>query len=342
MAKAIIIEKIGEISCRELTPADVYKPTLQEEIDHGTKVFALQAGDPGEGEIEVEAVLGAICTHEVSLYLGDLTHPRYPMVPGHEAVHRVTRVGKGVTHVKPGDYVSCCWYMGQWSRKLIGPAKYAYKLPDDLGDPANWIVEPAASIVNAVNLMDIRPGMKVLLVGAGFMGLLMIQLVSRYPLSEFVCLDLKEYNRRLALECGAYEVLDPASETDKARLESFGKGAFDLVIECSGSQAGLDTAVDYCGMAGTIALFGWHRKMRTIDFKLGHLRGQRLLHTSPALDTGREYERFWPITIRLIERGAFNLAPLISHRYPASDVARAFEDSVKRENGFIKSVLCFE
>lgn len=342
MAKAVVLERVGEITYRELTPSDIYKPTLQEEIDHGTKVFALQSGDPGEDQIEVEAVLGAVCTHEVSLYLGDLTHPRYPMVPGHEAVHRVTRVGKGVTHVKEGDYVSCCWYMGQWSRKLIGPAKYAYKLPDKLGDPANWIVEPAASIVNAVNLMDIRPGMRVLLIGAGFMGLLMIQLVSRYPLTEFVCLDVKPHNLDLAKKCGAYDVYDPTSSKGMAALERFGDGSFDLVIECSGSQSGLDTAIRYSGMAGTIALFGWHRKQRTVDFKLGHLRGQRLLHTSPALDTGREYERFWPITIRLMERGVFNLAPLISHRYPGEEVARCFEDSVRRENGFIKSVLDFE
>ena len=75
-----------------MLPEDDYRPTRQEEIAHGTRVVTRHFGDPGPDEIETEAVCGAVCTHEVSLYKGDLTHPRYPMIPGHEAVHRVTRV----------------------------------------------------------------------------------------------------------------------------------------------------------------------------------------------------------------------------------------------------------
>ena len=338
--RSIVLEKIGEITCRELLLEEDYKPTLQEEIDHGTKVVTRHFGDPGEGEIETRAVCGAVCTHEVSLYLGDLTHPRYPMVPGHEAVHQVTRVGKGVTHVKEGDYVAACWYMGQWSEKVIGPADVAHKLPDHMDDFANWIVEPAASIVNATWHMDIRPGDRVLLIGTGFMGLLMTQLVSRYPLSEFLAVDVKPFSCMKAKECGAWETL-LLDDDGMEKLKSKGAGYFDKVIECSGTQSGLDLAVEYCGMAGDIYLFGWHRKLRTIDFKLGHLRGQRLIHTSPALDTGRVYERFWPKTIAMIEAGVFDLSKLMSHKYEAEDIAKCFVDSVERKDGFIKSCFYF-
>jgi len=261
------------------------------------------------------------------------------MVPGHEAVHRVTRVGKNVKHLKEGDYVSCCWYMGQWSKKVIGPANLAFKLPDNIENPANWIVEPAASIVNAVNYMDIKPGNRVLLIGAGFMGLLMIQLIHGYPLAEFVTADIKPFSLDMAAKCGAYETILTTSDNGKARLEELGTGHFDVVIECSGTQGGLDLAVDMCGMAGHIYLFGWHRKQRTIDFKLGHLRGQHFLHTSPAADHGREYERYWPITIELISRGVFNLSKLVTHVYKAEDIKRCMEDSVSRKDGFIKSAF---
>ena len=50
--KSVVLEKIGEISYRELLPTDDYKPTQQEEIDHGTKVVTRHYGDPGPGEIE--------------------------------------------------------------------------------------------------------------------------------------------------------------------------------------------------------------------------------------------------------------------------------------------------
>jgi len=340
--KSVILEGLKEISWRELTPEDDYKPTLQEEIDHGTKVVTRHFGDPGEGEIATEAVCGAVCTHEVSLYLGDLTHPKYPMIPGHEAVHRVTKVGKSVTHLKEGDYVAACWYMGQWCRKVIGPANVAHKLPDDLGDPANWIIEPAASIVNAVWHMDIRPGDRVLLIGTGFMGLLMTQLISHYPLAEFCTCDMKPFSCEMALKCGAPEAILLSTDDGKGRLEGFGPGYFDVVIECSGSQAGLDQAVTYCGMAGKIYLFGWHRKQRTIDFKTGHLRGQQLIHTSPALDTGMVYERFWPKTIDMFKRGVFDLSILMTHKYKAEDIKTCMDDSVERPDGFIKSCFYLE
>lgn len=342
MTKAIILEKIGEISYRDIRPGDVYQPTREEEILHGTRVVTRQTGTPGPDEIEVEALLGAVCTHETSLFLGDLTHPRYPMVPGHEAVHRVLQVGRNVKHIREGDYASCCWYMGQWSKKVIGPAATAYRLPDDIGDPSNWVIEPAASIVNAASYMEIKPGGRVLLIGAGFMGLLMTQLVSRYPLHEFVAVDVKPFSVDMAKKCGAYETILSTSDAGKARLEELGTGHFDTVVECSGTQAGLDMAVDMCGMAGYIYLFGWHRKQRTIDFKLGHLRGQHILHTSPAMDDGKSYERYWETTIRLFERGVFDLSRLITNKYKAAEIKRCFADSTAREDGFIKSVFYFD
>ncbi len=331
--KAIILEELGNVTYRDVKDSDVYMPTDEEDVEHGTEMYSLSVDrDPEEGEIAVEAVLGAICTHEVSLYKGDLTHPRYPMIPGHEAVHRVLKVGKGVTHLKPGDYCACCWYMGQWSRRLVGPARYAFRLPDNIGDPANWVIEPAASIVNAVSYMDLKPADRVLLVGAGFMGLLMIQLIKGYPFSEFVVCDVKESSRKLAVKCGAQTVCKPEEV----------KGEFNKVIDCTGSQGGLDLAVKSCAKAGDIYLFGWHRTVRTIDFKTQHLKGNRLIHTSPALDDGRDYSRYWPKTIKLFERGIFDLSILISHKYKAEDVKQAFVDSVKREEGFVKSVIYFE
>ena len=339
MPKSVIIERVGEISWRDLIPSDDYKPTLQEEIDHGTKVVTRHYGDPGEGEIETRAVCGAVCTHEVSLFKGDLTHPVYPMIPGHEAVHQVTRVGKGVTHLKEGDYCAACWYMGQWCEKVIGPANVAHKLPDKMDDFANWIIEPAASIVNAGQYIDIKPGMKVLLVGAGFMGLMMIQMIHGYPMAQFAVADLKPSSLAMAKKCGAWETVQMGTDLGQAQMEAWGPGHFDVVIECSGSQGGMDLAVNMCGMAGSIYLFGWHRTPRTIDFKLGHLRGQRIIHTSPATDTGHVYERYWPMTIEMFKAGVFDLSELMTHKYEAADIKRCMQDSIERKDGFIKSVF---
>ena len=339
MPKSVILERVGEIAWREMTPEDDYQPTREEEIAHGTRVVTRHFGDPLPDEIETRAVCGAVCTHEVSLFRGDLTHPRYPMIPGHEAVHQVTRVGKNVRHLKEGDYCAACWYMGQWSEKVIGPANVAWKLPDDMDDFANWIIEPAASIVNAGQYMDIRPGARVLLIGAGFMGLLMIQMLHGCPMAEFAVADVKPFSIDLARQCGAWETILTSTDEGKGVLDAKGSGHYDVVIECSSTQSGLDMAIDMCGMAGKIYLFGWHRTTRTVDFKLGHLRGQTFVHTSPATDTGRVYERYWPMTIDMFQRGVFDMSKLVTHKYRAEDIRRCMDDSVLRVDGFVKSVF---
>lgn len=339
MTKGIVLEKPGVIAYREFRPEEYYKPTAEEEAFHGCNFVTKYYGDPGEGEIEVKALCGAFCTHEVSVYKGDLTYPTYPRIMGHEAVHVVTRVGKGVTHVKEGDFVSCCWYHGQWADRIIGPAKTAYLLPEKLDDPAHWIIEPAASIVNAVSMMKILPGDRVLLIGVGFMGLMMVQLLSGYPMAEFTVADMKQDNLLLAKQFGAFETIDISTEEGRAALEAYEPGHFNVVIDCSGTQGGLDEAVRQCGDAGNIYLFGWHRKSRTIDLKVGHLRGQNILNTSPGADFGRAYERHWATTIELFKRGKIDLRPLITHRYTTEEVVRGMEESCIRGDGFIKSVI---
>lgn len=339
MTKGIVLERPGEISYREFLPEEYYKPTAAEEDLHGCNFVARYYGDPCEGEIEVKALCGAFCTHEVSVYQGDLTYPTYPRIMGHEAVHVVTKVGKGVTHVKEGDFVSCCWYHGQWADRVIGPAKTAYLLPEKLDDPANWIIEPAASIVNAVNMMTIRPGDKVLVIGAGFMGLMMVQLLSGYPMAEYTVADMKAGNLVLAKQFGAFETVDISTDIGKTTMDNYNSGHFDVVIECSGTQGGLDEAVRQCGDAGRIYLFGWHRKPRTLDMCRSFLRGQNLLNTSPGADTGRAYERHWATTIELFKRGKIDLRPLITHTYSANDIKHAMEESCVRGDGFIKSVV---
>jgi L-iditol 2-dehydrogenase len=340
--KAIFFNKLGKAVYKEIHESDIYLPTQYEQQKHGVNVITHPLGDPEEDEIQVEAVVGAVCTHEVSIFNGELTVPRFPWLAGHEAVHRVIKAGKGVKDFKEGDMVSCCWYHGQWSRQISGPAASAYHLPDNLGDPALWIVEPVASIVNAVGYFDIKPGDRVLLIGAGFMGLLMIQLLSHYPLSELVITEVKKYNKDIALKCGAMQVIDVSTPEGSGKLEKLGEKPFNIVVDCSGSQAGLDTAVKLTCDAGTICLFGWHRKPRMIDLSIGHLRGQRILNTSPGIDFGKRYERHWPTTIKLIERGIFNLKPLITHKYDAGEIEKAMKESTVRPEGFIKSVILFE
>ena len=340
--KAIVFTGLRQAMYREIEPGDIQYPSAAEQAFHGVNVITRPEGEPREGEIQVEAVVGSICTHEVSIFTGELTVPRFPWIAGHEAVHRVTKIGPGVAELREGDLVSCCWYHGQWSRIINGPAALAYHLPEGIEDPALWIVEPAASVVNAANYYGIKPGDRVLILGAGYMGLLNIQLLSHYPLSELCVGEPKASNRRLAARCGATEIIDTLSAKGAERLKALEEQPFDIVVECSGAASALDTALKVCKDGGSVCLFAWHRKPRTLNLCTSHVRGHRILSVSPGIDTGLRYERHWPVTIRLIERGIFDLRPLTTHRYRAEEIQTAMEANLQKDEGFVKSVIMFE
>jgi len=339
MVKGVLFNAIGQAEYRDIKDADVYLPTVAEQQQHGANVITRPLGDPHDDEIQVEAIAGGICTHEISIFTGELTVPRFPWLAGHEAVHRVLKTGKDVRNISEGDLVSCCWYHGQWTGLLNGPADSAYLLPDPIEDPACWLVEPVASVVNGVGHFGVRPGDRIMVIGAGFMGLLITQALNHHPLSELVVSEIKEMNRNMASDFGATEIVNSAEPGGMDRLAELEAEPFDIVVECSGSQAGLDDAVRLTREGGTICLFAWHRKRREIDLSTGHLRGQRLLNTSPGIDIGRAYNRHWPIAIRLMERGMLDLSRLVTHRYDAGNVQTAMSDCIARPEGFIKAAL---
>lgn len=346
MSKAIFFTDVGKAEYSDILNHTIYMPSSEEQEKCGVVMILDHSfRSPKEGEIQIEVLASGICTHEVSIFSGELSVPAFPMIPGHESVGRVIAAGKDVKKLKEGDLVSCCWYMGQWSKIITGPAELAYKIntdeTDEAFDPAMWIIEPAASIVNAVSHMEILPGYKALVIGAGYMGLMMINLLSHFPLSKLSVFEVKEFNRKAAFLCGADEVFDPKSMPVEEMHEDLVNNQYDLVVECSGSQSALDDAIKFCKVGGQVAIFAWHRSERSIDFKTTHLKGTRIINTSPAIDIGREYSRYWPITISLFERGIFNHRYLITHRYNAEDIVDAMIESKKRGEGFIKSVLVF-
>jgi threonine dehydrogenase-like Zn-dependent dehydrogenase len=79
-----------------------------------------------------------------------------------------------------------------------------------------------------------------------------------------------------------------------------------------------------------------------IDMRTAHIKGIRIINTSPALDAGRLYERHWESAISLFERGVFDHRKLISHRFAARDAQRAMEVSAERPADYIKGVLIFD
>jgi threonine dehydrogenase-like Zn-dependent dehydrogenase len=190
-----------------------------------------------------------------------------------------------------------------------------------------------------VRSYDIVPGDRALVLGAGYMGLLNVQLLARCPLVELVVADVKPRNLELARRFGASEVIHAATPEGQERLRAL-KGRFDLVVEAAGVPATLAQATDLVRPGGKLGIFAWHHEPRSVDLGTWHTQGLRVLNCAPNIGRDRS-EETWDRAIRLLQRGTFDMSPLVTHRHPMEEVQAAMEIAAERPADYIKGVLTF-
>ena len=282
---------------------------------------------PGPGELLIEVVANGLCASELPAWSRGPTD-RASLTLGHEPVGRVMEVGGGVEAIAIGDLVTGR-LADSFAELIVVPAEDAVVVPPGLSFEAG-IGEPLGCVVEALRRARLDTGDRVAVVGAGFMGLCLIQLLATSPIGELVAIDGREDAKRAALTYGVSAALDP---DDVAQLTD----AFDVVFEVSGTQGGLDLATALTRSGGTLDIVGYHQGARTVDMQAwnwkaldvvnGHVRDQRRLTDS--IRRGLE----------VAASGRIDYASLFTHRYALSDLDRAYADLRAKPDGFVKALI---
>jgi len=203
----------------------------------------------------------------------------YPVALGHEASGIVVETGKDVTGFCVGDRVtvdpnwSCghCYYCKNGKRHLCenskgvvkGMAEYicppqenVYHLPDALSLRDAALCEPLACCLHGVDLLEIRPGETVCIVGFGAIGNLMLQLCRNAGAGKIVVIEPVEEKRASAMQLGASLFLNPKNGDLNQAIRDAGIPCVDRVIECGGLPVTAEIALDVAGKGATVVLFG--------------------------------------------------------------------------------------
>lgn len=291
---------------------------------------------PRPDQVQVACVANGICMFDVSLFTGVEPLSYFPGGRvGHEGIGRVVEVGCEVKHLKPGDWVPTNTFA---TRENL-PAQHIRAFTRPPAKPENWLAEPPTCVTIATHSYGIVPGDRVLVLGAGFMGLLHVQMLARCPLGALVVADVKEANLEKARQMGASETVLVQGDG----VESFAQfevAPFDLVIEVAGVQGTLDHATRLVRSGGRLAIFAWHHERRSVDLSTWATKGLRVLNSGPAIAIDTSYDNFERAQ-RLIEAGVFDLAPLITHRHHFRDAQAAMELACARPAEYIKGVFLF-
>ncbi|MFW6189821.1 MAG: zinc-dependent alcohol dehydrogenase [Planctomycetota bacterium] len=300
------------------------------------EVREVDVPDPEPREVQVRTLANGICMLEVSFFTGAENRGE-PFMAGHEGIGVVTKVGTDVDDLAEGDVVNCF----KWATVQNAVAGRLHRFEPEPEDPAHYLAEPVVCALIGLRSYDLTPGDRVLVLGAGFMGLLNVQALVQSMISELVVTDLKARNLRLAKRFGATEVVQAGAEEGEAQLQELEEEPFDLVVEASGAEAPLQRAGSLVRRGGRLGIFGWHHEPRSVDFGEWHMRGLTVVNCSPVIETDRKTDYF-ARAVRSLNDGRFDMSDLITHRHPYGDAQRAMELAAERPEDYIKGVLTFD
>jgi len=313
---------------------------------------------PGPGEVLVEVAAVGICGSDVHYYregrIGDFV-VEAPLVLGHEASGRVVGVGPGVPAEREGQRVALepgvpdgtCEQCragrynlcpdvqffatppvdGAFARYVVLAADFAHPVPDSLSDDEAALVEPLAVGVWANQKADVQPGDRVLVTGAGPVGLLAMQVALARGATSVTVTDVSPQRLAVATALGATRVLDSRETPDLAATVEA-----DVLLECSGAQQAVSGGIAALAPAGRIVLVGMAGSA-TAELPVQLIQSRELSLTGTF-----RYAGVYPAAIALAASGRVDLAALVTGHYGLADAEQALTAAV-RDPATIKPVV---
>ena len=301
--------------------------------------------EPGPNEVLVKTMACGVCCWDSWLYRGVNAPGPYPYVIGHEGAGIVEKVGSEVDNLKPGDKVFAA-YGGNdmMSEYFINRKDGVVKLSDEVKDWASVIYEPACCVINVVNSLDIQLGDHVVLVGAGYMGLQTLQVLTKgSQAGRITVFELRDDRRRMAEAMNPTEVADPESEEGKKLIEDIIKaGGADVVIDFGATTSGFELADSLTKQAGKLGIATFHRGDVTFNGTKWHLGGLKVYNLSPF--SNAHYPELLPKAYEMIRKRVLAPEEYVTHTAYYKDL-EAMENLFKRacdkEDNYMKGVVLF-
>ncbi len=321
---------------------------------------------PADEEVLLRIRACGICGSDIHGWDGSTGRRRPPLVMGHEASGEIIAVGPKVQRWRAGDRVTFdstiyCGNCGPCragqvnlceNRRVVGvspveyrqhgafaeqlalPARILYQLPDALSFTHAAMVEPVSIAVHAVQRVKIAPTDTAVVVGAGMIGLFVIQVLRWAGAKQIIAVDLAENRLALAKELGATHTLksdacDVVAEVGKL---TEGRGA-DVAMEVVGISPTLNLAIATLRRGGHAVLVG--NLAPKTDFPLQAVVTKELTLHGTCGSSGE-----YPLCLDLIARGIVRVEPMISAVAPLAEGAEWF-DRLSQKDGskFMKVIL---
>ncbi|WP_420112926.1 NAD(P)-dependent alcohol dehydrogenase [Pseudactinotalea sp.] len=300
---------------------------------------------PGPHEVLVRPTSVGLCGSDVHFWehgrVGDLVVEQ-PLILGHEVAGVIAAVGEGVDPARIAERVAVdpqrpcrrCGYClggqynlcrdvefpsappvhGAFAEYIAVPADFAFALPDEMSDDEAALLEPLSVGIAAVRKAGVVPGSRVLVTGAGPIGILTAAAAAAFGATEVVVSDPLETRREVALAHGATAAIDPTAE-------QIPEEHFHALVDASGAPRAIDAGIRALRAGGTAVMVGMGSDRIDLDLFRVQSRELRIEGLFRYVDT-------WPVAIDLVSTGRISVADLVSAAVGLDDL-----NSAMRRNG---------
>ncbi len=337
---------------------------LRANLIEPTKVVLEQVSEPtpGPGEVRLRIETCGVCGSDIHAYYGEHPFIDLPVQPGHEFAGVIDRVGPGVTgwsvgqrvtaepslvcgkceNCRAGRYNICdnlkvigCQTDGALAEYLIVPAAKLIELTPGMTYEQGALVEPLAVGVHALRLATITPETRLLILGAGTIGLVHLMAARARGVTDITVTDTVPAKLALARELGAKHTVDVSKTrlTDFCRQTYGTERAFDVAAECVGVEATMRDAIATLKKGGELLVVGVFGHEVTLNMGLVQDRELKLIgslmYTMDDFRAARD----------LIASGRAPVMKLVSSRYPLDQIGAAMQAIDQQRAQNVKTMI---
>jgi len=338
--------------------AELYQP-------HQFRLVEMPPSDPAPGELLVRVEACGICGSDLHYFseggIGG-TPSVYPMVIGHEPTGIVVKPGPGVTGWAPGERVALepavyCYHCEQcltghhnlcsrlrflstppdpgFFREYVSlPAANVLPLPADISAQEGTLFEPLAVVLHSISLLQLQPGERVAVFGAGPIGLLTAFALKLSGAARVWVIEPVAARRDLGRRMGADVAIDPREVDPVGPIldDTSGRGV-DAAVDCATRGASLEHSIAVVRPGGRLVVTGIPSEARSaVDFHL--MRRKELV-----LFNVRRSNHESGAALELLREHRARLAPILTHEMPLEDIQQAFTKLERYQDGMAKVVI---
>ncbi len=321
----------------------------------------------GPEDVMIQVKACGICGSDVHGMDGSSGRRIPPIIMGHEAAGVIAELGSGVLNgpwevgdrvtfdsmiycgeceyclrgqtnlcdnrqvvgVSPGDYRR----HGAFAEFVVVPARVLFKLPDELSFEKAALIEPVTVAMHAVDMVNVSEEDTALVMGAGMIGTLTLQMLQVRGCGKVIVVDLDDNKLRNAAELGASLTLNPSKvNVDEEIAKLTGGVGVDLSFEAVGVTPTTQAAINNLRKGGTCVLIG--NVTHTVEFPMQAVVTREISVLGSCGSAGD-----YPEALELIARGKINVDGLISEIRPLKDGAECFERLHRADEDLMKILL---